>query len=59
MRVADVFADLDQASAALTAGAGCWFMAVFDARQFWRERLASGRFRTRLLGGALNLCEFS
>lgn len=40
--LADVFADLDQLAAALTAGAGLGFVAVFDARQVLRQRLATG-----------------
>lgn len=56
--LADILTDLDQAGTALPTGAGCGLMSVFDARQIRRNRLAPGRFRTRLLGGALNLCEF-
>ncbi len=57
--LADVFADLDQTSAALPAGARCRLMAVFDTRQLWRDRLATGRLWPRFLGGALKLCQFS
>ncbi len=38
----DVFADFDQAVAAVAAGAGRRLMAVFDARQVVRQGLASG-----------------
>jgi hypothetical protein len=40
--LADVLADLDQVGAALAAMARCGLMAVFDARQFRRQRLAAG-----------------
>jgi hypothetical protein len=40
--LADVFANLDQIVAALTAGAGFRFMAVFDARQVLGQRLTTG-----------------
>ena len=56
--LADILTDLDQAGTALPTGAGCRFMTVLDARQFWRNRLTPGRLRTRLLDGALKLCEF-
>lgn len=41
---ADVFADLDQVGAALAALARLGLMAVLDALQFRRQRLAAGRF---------------
>ncbi len=56
--LADILTNLDQAGTALPTGAGCGFMTVLDARQFWRNRLTPGRLRTRLLDGALKLCEF-
>jgi hypothetical protein len=34
--LADILTDLDQAGTALPTGAGCRFMTVLDARQFWR-----------------------
>ena len=46
--LADVLADLDQVGAALAALARLGFMAVLDARQFWRQRLAAGALATRL-----------
>lgn len=38
---ADVFTNLDEILAALAAGAGCWFMAVFDAWQMVGQWLAT------------------
>ena len=54
--LADVFADLDQLAAALAAGAGLGFVAVFDALQMRGQRRASGarppgRQRERGYGG--------
>jgi hypothetical protein len=43
----NILADLDQVSAALTTGAGFRFVAVLDARQMSRKRLAS---RTQAFG---------
>ena len=45
----DIFADFDQLAAALFALAGLRFMAVFDARQVIRQRLASGTLTFGLL----------
>lgn len=38
---ADVLTDFDQGGAALTAGAGFGFVAVFDARQVLGQRLTA------------------
>ena len=54
---ADVFTDLDQVLAALPAGTGFRFVAVFDARQGLGQGLATGAFtrraRSRLYFGLL------
>jgi hypothetical protein len=54
---AHVFADLDQVLPALAALAGFRFVAVLDARQFRRQRLASGTLAPALGGLVVRLVE--
>ena len=53
--LADVFADLNQFPAALTAGAGLGFMTVLDARQVLGQGLAPGALPLNLRLGYLLL----
>jgi hypothetical protein len=51
---ADVFADLDQITAAVAAGAGFRFVAMFDARQFGGKGLRPVRLYGR--GASAGFC---
>ena len=51
--LADVFADLDQASAALAARARLGFVVVLDTRQLWRQRLATSALARRFDAGLI------
>jgi hypothetical protein len=55
----DVFPDLDEVAAAVAAGAGLRFVAMFNARQFRRQGIAAGSFvLTRRGGRGLLLFQF-
>jgi hypothetical protein len=48
---ADVFTDFDEILAALATGTRVWFMAVFNARQMFREWLTTGADTFYWFGG--------
>ena len=56
---ADVFSDLDQIAPALATGARFRFVAMLNARQLWRQGIATAAFvRARCIGGFLLLLQF-
>jgi hypothetical protein len=55
---ADVFAELDEILATLTASTGFWLVPMLNAGQFGRQGIAAGSFvRARCDGSFLLLCQ--